>query len=530
MAINCGCGSCSERPRWQQESHPDFDSVYEMLLQDGFLESDRDRPFIGVCNTWNEIIPGHLHLRDLAEQVKLGIRAAGGVGLEFGCVAPCDGFGNANPGYRYILPMRDNIADGVELMAEAHHFDGLVLLSSCDKSNPGVMMGMARLNRPAVYLGGGAGHNMCPGEGLGTAMSMQCLSEALGIALPHTATTYANSPEHRHISVRAGQQVVELVRRGIKPSDILTKEAFENAIRVNMAIGGSYNTFIHLPAIAYQLGIEITAADFDRLSDTTPYLCHIEPNGPCLLSQLEKMGGILAVMKVLEPLLHLDVMTVTGKTLRENLAGVQIDWSQLPHTDVLRPLENPLRPSGGLTLLKGNLAPDGAVIRSGGVLSSMLRFEGPAHVFDSEYEAMAAVAKREYKPGEVLVIRNEGIVGGPGMPEQSCVGWTLDKQGMYDKVYLVTDGRYSGACHGPLVGLVTPEAAKGGPIAVVRNGDVIRIDVPGKRIDVLIPEEEIKRRFADWRPPAPRVKTGFLSRYIHHVVPALQGGYLPHNE
>jgi dihydroxy-acid dehydratase len=517
----------AQRPRWQREAHPDFDTVFSMLQQDGFLESDRDRPVIGVCNTWNEIIPGHLHLRDLAQQVKQGVRAGGGIGLEYGCVAPCDGFGNANPGYRYILPMRDNIADGVELMAEAHHFDGLVLLSSCDKSNPGVMMGMARVNRPAIFLGGGMGHQMCPGEVLGTAMSMQCLAEALGISLPRTATTYATGPAHRHLSVRAGQQVMELVRRGLKPSDILTRGAFENAIRVNMAIGGSYNTFIHLPAIAYQVGVTLTASDFDRLSDTTPYLCGIGPNGSCRLGQLDQMGGIPAVMKVLAPLLDLDVMTVTGRTLREDLAGVEVRWEAAPHPDVLRPLDNPIRPTGGLTVLAGNLAPQGAVIRSAGVLPSMLRFEGPARVFDSEYEAMAAVARREYSAGEVLVIRNEGIVGGPGMPEQSCVGWTLDRHGMYDKVYLVTDGRYSGACHGPLVGLVTPEAATGGPIAALRTGDVVRIDVGAKRLEAGLSEEEIRRRLAGWRPPEPRVRRGYLARYARGVLPALQGGYMP---
>ncbi|MFH1571653.1 MAG: dihydroxy-acid dehydratase, partial [Gemmatimonadota bacterium] len=483
MSAPSSCARCGQPPLWQRESHPDFDTVFSMLHQDGLLEADRDRPVIGVCNTWNEVVPGHLHLRDLAEQVKLGVRDAGGAGLEFGCVAPCDGFGNANRGYRYILPMRDNIADAVELMAEAHHFDGLVLLSSCDKSNPGVMMGLARVDRPAIFVGGGMGHQMCPGEILGTAMSMQCLAEALGLSLPRTATTYASGPAHRHLSLQAGQQVMELVRRDIRPSHILTREAFENAIRVNMAIGGSYNTFIHLPAIAYQVGVKLTAEDFDRLSDTTPYLCHIGPNGPCRLGQLDQVGGIPAVMKVLAPLLHLGVMTVTGRTLGENLAGVEVDRSRLPERDVLRPLDDPLRPTGGLAVLKGNLAPGGAVIRAGGVPASMLQFEGPARVFDSEYDAMAAVARQEYAAGEVLVIRNEGIVGGPGMPEQSCVGWTLDRQGMYEKVYLVTDGRYSGACHGPLVGLVTPEAVLGGPIAALRTGDVVRIDVTGKRIE-----------------------------------------------
>ena len=528
MTESCGCAQCARPPLWQRESHPDFDTVFSMLRQDGFQEEDRDRPVVGVCNTWNEVVPGHLHLRDLADRVKLGVRAAGGAGLEFGCVAPCDGFGNANRGYRYILPMRDHIADAVELMAEAHHFDGMVLISSCDKSNPGVMMGLARVNRPAIFLGGGMGHRMCPGEGLGTAMSMQCLAEALGLALPRTATTYATGTDHRQLSMQAGKQIVELVRSDIKPADILTPAAFRNAVRVNMAIGGSYNTFIHLPGIAYEAGVGLTPADFDHLSDTTPYLCSIAPNGPCVLSQLDAMGGIPAVMKVLEPLLDLDVMTVTGRTLGENLNDVHLDWSRLPHPDVLRPLDNPCRPTGGLTVLRGNLAPQGAVIRSAGVLPTMLRFEGPARVFDCEHDAMAAVARHQYEAGEVLIIRNEGIVGGPGMPEQSCVGWTLDRQGMYDKVYLVTDGRYSGACHGPLVGLVTPEAVMGGPIAVVRNGDLVRIDVTAKKLDVLIPEEEIQRRLQRWRPPQPRVQRGFLSRYARRVVPALQGGYLPH--
>ena len=443
-------------------------------------------------------------------------------------MAPCDGFGNANAGYRYILPMRDNIADSVELMAEAHHFDGMVLLSSCDKSNPGVMMGMARVDRPAIFVGGGIGHDMCPSEILGTAMSMQCLAEALGISLPRTATTYATSPAHRHLSLQAGQQVMELVRRDIKPSDILTREAFENAIRVNMAIGGSYNTFIHLPAIAYNVGVEITAEDLDRLSDSTPYLCHIGPNGPCLLGQLDQVGGIPAVMKVLAPLLHLDVMTVTGRTLRENLAAGR---------DRLGPAAPSRRAAAAGQPLPADGRPDAAQGQPGspGGGDPLRRRAARACCASRGRRTSSTPSTTRWPPsrgaitraGEVLVIRNEGIVGGPGMPEQSCVGWTLDQQGMYDKVYLVTDGRYSGACHGPLVGLVTPEAVKGGPIAVVQTGDVIRIDVTGKRIDVLLSDEEIQRRLATWQPPEPRVKRGFLARYAREVLPALQGGYLP---
>ena len=513
-------------PRWQNSVHPAFPVVLDVLYQDGLTPEDLDKPLLGIANSFSEVVPGHLHLRQLADVAKQGMREMGAVPLEFGTGAPCDAFGNANPGYRYILPMRENIADTVELMAEAHHFDGLLLISGCDKINPAMLMGAARVNRPAVFLGGGMGHGMCPNVGLGTALTMQCLAEALGMALFHTATTFANSHTHKQLAQMSGAALVRLVRRGIRPADILTREAFENAIRVNMAIGGSINSFIHLPAIAHELGVTITAEDLDLLSDRTPYLCNIQPNGPWGLDDLDAVGGIAAVMKVLEPLLHMDVLTVTGRTLREELAEVKANWEARAHPDVLRPLDDPIMPTGGLNLLHGNIAPEGAVVRTGGVPKSMFVFEGPARVWDSEIAALDDIAAQRYDEGEVLVIRNEGVIGGPGMPEQGPMGWLLQAQGMFEKVYLVTDGRYSGNSSGPLIGMVTPEAALGGPINAIANGDRIRIDLHTKRIDLLMSDSEIARRMAGWTAPEPRIRSGYMSRYVRLVEPALKGAVL----
>ena len=513
-------------PQWQCNAHPAYPVVYDILRMDGLTTADLDKPLLGIANSFSEVTPGHIHLRMLADLAKQGVREMGGVPMEFGTGAPCDAFGNANPGYRYILPMRENIADTVELMALAHHFDGMLLVSSCDKINPAMLMGAARVNRPAVFLGGGMGHNMCPGVGLGTALTMQCLAEALGMALFHTATTFATDHPHRQLAQQGGAALVNLVRRGIRPSDILTREAFENALRVNMAIGGSINSFIHVPAIANELGIAITAQDFDRISDATPYLCHLQPNGPWNLEDLEAVGGIAAVMKVLEPLLHTDVLTITGRTLKEELAEVRVNWEARVDPDVLRPLEDPILPTGGLNLLPGSLAPEGAVVRTGGVPRSMFVFEGPARVWDSEVAALDDISERKYREGEVLVIRYEGVIGGPGMPEQGPMGWTLQAHGMFGKLWLVTDGRYSGNSTGPLVGMVTPEAALGGPIAVVRNGDRIRIDLHRKRIDLLAEEAEIRSRLAAWKAPEPRITSGYMERYLKCVRPALEGAIL----
>jgi dihydroxy-acid dehydratase len=513
-------------PQWQCNAHPAYPVVYDILRMDGLTTEDLDKPLLGVANSFSEVTPGHLHFRTLADCAKQGIREMGGVPMEFGTGAPCDAFGNANPGYRYILPMRENIADTVELMAQAHHFDGMLLISSCDKINPAMLMGAARVNRPAVFLGGGMGHNMCPGVGLGTALTMQVLAEAMGMALFHTATTFATDHPHRQLAQESGAALVNLVRRGIRPSDIMTREAFENALRVNMAIGGSINSFIHVPAIANELGIAITAQDFDRISDATPYLCNLQPNGPWNLEDLEAVGGIAAVMKVLEPLLHTEVVTVTGRSLKEELADVRVNWDARADPNVLRPLDDPILPTGGLNLLHGSLAPDGAVVRTGGVPRSMFVFEGPARVWDSEVAALDDISERKYREGEVLVIRYEGVIGGPGMPEQGPMGWTLQAHGMFGKLWLVTDGRYSGNSTGPLVGMVTPEAALGGPIAVVRTGDRIRIDLHHKRIDLLVGEAEIRSRLAAWTAPEPRIHSGYMERYLKLVQPALQGAVL----
>lgn len=513
-------------PRWQGSVHPAYPVIRNVLKQDGLSDEDLDKPLIGIANSFSEVVPGHLHLRALADIAKQSIREQDAVALEFGTGAPCDAFGNANPGYRYILPMRENIADTIELMARSSHFDGLLLISSCDKINPAMLMGAARVGRPAVFLGGGIGHGICPGGGLGTALTMQCLAEAMGMALFSSSTTLHDSDEHREFAKKSGVALVNLIRRGIKASDILTREAFENALRVNMAIGGSVNTFLHIPAIAHEVGITITADDFDRMSDETPYLAHIGPNGPYSLTHLEAVGGIAAVMKVLEPLLHLDVLTVSGRTLREELADVTVKWDARVHEDVLRPLDNPLLPTGGLNLLRGTLAPEGAVVRTGGVPKSMFVFEGPARVWDSEIVALDDIANQKYDEGDVLVVRNEGVVGGPGMPEQGPIGWTLQAQDVFEKVYLITDGRYSGGSSGPLIGMVTPEGALGGPIAIVRNGDRIRVDLHAKRVDLLLSEEEIAERLRGWQPPPPRITTGYMRHYVRLVEPALKGAIL----
>ena len=516
----CECASCGQPPRWQRESHPDFDTVFSMLRQDGFLEEDRDRAVIGVCNTWNELVPGHLHLRDLAEQVKLGVRGAGGVGMEYGCVAPCDGFGNANAGYRYILPMRDNIADSVELMAEAHHFDGMVLISSCDKSNPGVMMGLARVDRPAIFLGGGMGHQMCPGEGLGTAMSMQCLAEALGLSLPRTATTYATSPGHRHLSLQAGQQVMELVRRDIKPSDIMTRAAFENAMVVLMTLGGSTNAVLHLIAMARAVDVPLTLADFQSVSDRIPLLADLKPSGKYVEEDLHNIGGTPGVMKYLlaEGLINGDLLTVTGKTIAENLEDLPgLDEGQ----DLFRSIDNPIQATGHLQILKGNLAPEGAVAKITGKEGQ--RFSGPAKVYDSEEEMLAALERKEIEKGDVVVIRFEGPQGGPGMPEMLTPTSAIVGAGLGQHVALLTDGRFSGGSHGFIVGHITPEAQVGGPIGLIQSGDQITIDAENNSIIVDLSDEELATRKAAWVQPPFKATRGTLYKYIKNVKSASEG-------
>lgn len=510
-----------------------------ILVQCGLSPEDAKKPFIGIANSWSEIVPGHLYLREVARFIRDGIKASGGSSLEFNTIATCDGFGYGY-GYgkpdtwKYCLPIRDVTADSVELIAKHVDFDGLVLLSACDKSNPGMQMAAARIDKPSILVPAGLNFRRCPGTGLGTATTGQCMSEALGMALPRTATTYTISPVHEELARRSGAMAVDLVRSNIKPSDILTRKAFENAIRVLLAIGGSANYCMHLPAIAHELGIEIGIEDFERLGEETPYLSHLSPNGPWTLEELDMRGGILGVMKELSPLLNLDVLTVTGKTLGENLkefdkwAGIQpqrgLSYEDLSK-DVLRPLDDPILKTGGLTVLRGSLAPWGSIIRTAGVRKEKYLYTGPARVFDSKLKATEALLNEEYDPDEVIVVRYEGPKGGPGMPELCSEAQMLGTE--ESATYLVTDGRYSGGGNaGTIVGFVTPEAFDGGPIAIARNEDLIKIDIPNRRLDILLSEEEVRERLKKWRRPEPKFKRGFLARYIHEVAPALKGAYL----
>lgn len=526
----------------------------------GYTDEDLSRPIIGIVNSWNELIPGHIHLRKVAQAVKEGVRMAGGTPMEFCTIGICDGIAMGHEGMKYSLPSRELIADSVETMAMAYAFDGLVLIPNCDKIIPGMMMAMARLDLPAIIVSGGpmlAGNFRgrkvdlisvfeaigqvtkgelseedlrelegcaCPGPGscagMFTANSMNCLSEALGIALPGNGTIPAVDARRLHLAKRAGVRIVEMVKEDLRPSRILTPEAFENAIAVDMAFGGSTNTVLHLPAIAREAGVDLPLDLFNRISERTPHLCNLRPAGPHYLEDLDRAGGIRALMAVLAKggLIRTDVLTVTGKTVGEILEGAEVK-----DPEVIRPLEAPYHPTGGLVVLFGNLAPQGAVVKASAVAPEMLRHEGRAKVFEAEEEALEAILSGRIHKGDVVVIRYEGPKGGPGMremlaPTSAIVGVGLDRD-----VSLVTDGRFSGGTRGAAIGHVSPEAAEGGPIAVVREGDPIRIDIPTKRIDLLIPEEELRRRLSQWRPPEPKVKRGYLRRYARQVQSASTG-------
>ncbi|RMF30589.1 MAG: dihydroxy-acid dehydratase, partial [Chloroflexi bacterium] len=485
----------------------------------GLTPEELDRPLIGVANSRNEIVPGHTHLDRVTEAVKAGIRMAGGTPLEFGVIAVDDGIAMGHPGMRYPLPSRELIADSVEVMAAAHALDGLVLIPNCDKIVPGMLMAAARLNLPALIVSGGpmlagryqgrdvdvstvfeavgefkAGRlsedelrelelSACPGcgscAGLFTANSMNCLTEALGMALPGNGTILAVTAARLRLAKRAGMQIVHLVREGIRPRDILTEAAFENAIAVDMAIGGSTNTVLHLPAIAHEAGIPLPLERFDEISRRTPYLVKLSPAGPHHLQDLDEAGGVPAVMAELlrHGRLHGDALTVTGKTLAESVGSARIR-----RPDVIRRADAPHRPDGGIAILRGNLAPDGAVVKAAAVLPEMAHHRGPARVFDDEEAAMAAILSGRIQAGDVVVIRYEGPKGGPGMREMLMPTSALAGMGLDDKVALLTDGRFSGATRGAAIGHISPEAAAGGPIALVQDGDEIEIDIPNKRL------------------------------------------------
>jgi len=530
-----------------------------LLKATGLTDEEIGRPFIGIVNSWNEFIPGHIHLDKLAQAAKAGVRSAGGVPFEFQTIGICDGIAMGHSGMRYSLPSRELIEDSIEIMAEAHQLDGLVMLPSCDKIVPGHLMAAGRLDIPTIVVTGGpmlpgfacdkeldlvnlfegwqAGGEAlsileeaaCPGAGscagLFTANTMACLTEALGLSLPGCATVHAVDARKVRIAKRSGSKIMELVQRGLTPRKIVTKESLDNAIRVDMAIGGSTNTVLHIPAVAAEFGLGLSLERFDQLSRETPHLVDLRPGGPFHMLDLDRAGGIPAVMSRLRPKLNLEVLTVTGRTVGEELAQFK---AINPETSsrVIATLQSPVHPEGGIAILRGSLAPEGAVVKQTAVSKSMLKHAGPAVVYNSEEESMAGIVGGEVKPGDVVVIRYEGPKGGPGMRETLAPTSAIAGAGMSESVALITDGRFSGGTRGPCIGHVSPEAAVGGPIALVQAGDMISIDIPARKLDLLVDPKEMERRRSEWKEPEPKVKSGVLARYRRSVTSASQGSVL----
>lgn len=525
----------------------------------GLGDEEIRKPFVGVASSWNEATPCNLHLDRLARRAKEGIQTAGGTPREFVTIAVSDGIAMGHEGMKASLVSREVITDSVELMMRAHCYDAFVGIAGCDKSLPGMLMAMARLNVSSVFVYGGSimpgtfkgkdvtiqdvyeavgacatgkmtteelcelEKNACPGAGscggLFTANTMSSASEALGMALPGGASPMAMEHSRDEVSRKSGEAVMHLLKQNIRPRDILTLKAIENAITVCVAIGGSTNSVLHLMAIAQEAKVPLSLDTFDRLGRKTPLIASLKPGGDYVMLDLDRIGGLPVVMKVLldAGLLHGDALTVTGKTVKENLKNVKFPKNQ----QVVRPVENPFKSSGGLVILRGNLAPEGAVIKVAGLHKT--HHKGPARVFNSEEETFDAVQKRQIKPGEVAVIRYEGPKGGPGMREMLAVTAALVGQGLGEKVALITDGRFSGASHGLMVGHVSPEAAAGGPIAVIRNGDVISVDADKGKLEVEVSKQEIKKRLSLWKPPKPKFTTGALAKYARTVGSAARG-------
>ncbi len=519
-----------------------------LLKSLGLQDDDIAKPLIGVANSYTNIVPGHIHLRTIGEAVKEGILSAGGIPFEFSTIAVCDGIAMGHEGMRYSLPSREIIADSVEIMLQAHSLDGLVMISNCDKITPGMLMAAARVNVPSIMVTGGpmaAGHhhgkkisysnmpealgqvaagrmsngellemeeNACPGcgscSGMFTANTMSCMTEALGLSLPYCATSLANSAFKLRLSRATGKQIIKLVKDDLKPSQILTMEAFENAIALDMALGGSTNTTLHLPAIAKEAGLTLPLSTFDAIGRKVPHLCSMIPSGDFALEDLDAAGGVPAVMNELNGLLHLKLPTVSGKTVGENIKNAQV-----LDRNVIHSLKDPVHKEGGIAILTGNLAPKGSVIKTAGVSPKMQNHTGPAKVYDSEKEALTAIRANEIKPGDVVVIRYEGPRGGPGMPEMLFPTATIAGMGLAESVALITDGRFSGATHGGSIGHVAPEAFDGGPIAVLKNGDTITIDIPNRTLRVELTDKELNTRLAAWKPRLPKITKGILSRY-----------------
>ena len=530
----------------------------------GYTKEELERPLIGVVCSYNEIVPGHMNLDKIAEAVKAGVRAAGGTPVEFPAIAVCDGIAMGHVGMKYSLVTRDLIADSTEAMAMAHQFDGLVMIPNCDKNVPGLLMAAARVNIPTIFCSGGpmlAGHltdgrrtclshmfeavgsyyagkldeagveeyerNACPTcgscSGMYTANSMNCLTEAIGMALKGNGTIPAVYSARLRLAKHTGMQIMELVKRDIKPRDIMTKDAFHNADTVDMALGCSTNTMLHLPAIAHECGIELSLDMSNEISSRTPNLCHLAPAGETYMEDLDRAGGVHAVMAELKQkgLLDTGVLTVTGKTLEENLEGVVNRDPEL-----IRPIDRPYSADGGIAVLKGNLAPEGCVVKRSAVAPEMMSHTGPARVFDSEDDAIQAIYDGKIVPGDVVIIRYEGPKGGPGMREMLNPTSAIVGMGLGSSVALITDGRFSGATRGAAIGHVSPEAALGGPIAFVEEGDLVCIDIPSCKIEVRVDEAVLAARKAAWTCPEPRIKTGYLARYAKQVSSAARGAVL----
>ena len=546
-AIKCGAQNAPHR------------ALYHAL---GLTEEEIQRPLIGIVSSYNEIVPGHMNLDKIVEAVRLGVAMAGGTPIVFPAIAVCDGIAMGHTGMKYSLVTRDLIADSTEAMAMAHGFDGLVMVPNCDKNVPGLLMAAARLNIPAVFVSGGpmlAGHidgdrasfstiseavgrynagsiteeklkeyecKTCPTcgscSGMYTANSMNCLTEALGMGLKGNGTIPAVYSERIKLAKHAGMAVMELVRRNIRPRDIMTKEAFMNALTVDMALGCSTNSMLHLPAIAHECGIDISLDKANDISAKTPNLCHLAPAGKTYVEDLNEAGGVYAVMNELSKkgLINLDCMTVSTHTVGENIK----DCVNLNH-DVIRPIDSPYSETGGIAVLRGNLAPEGCVVKRSAVLPEMLVHEGPARVFDCEEDAQAAINAGSIKPGDVVVIRYEGPKGGPGMREMLNPTSAIMGMGLGNSVALITDGRFSGATRGACVGHITPEAASGGPIGVIKEGDIIRIDIPGNTISLMISDEELAERMDNFVPKTKEL-TGYLKRYAKLVSGGAYGAIL----
>ncbi len=528
-----------------------------LLFATGITRSELDKPMIGIATSFTDLIPGHIGMRDLERFIEKGVHTGGGWPLFFGLPGICDGIAMGHMGMHYSLPSRELIADIVESISMAHAFDGLVLLTNCDKITPGMLMGAARLDIPAIVVTAGPMHSgnyrgnrvnlisafeavgkvrkgemsetdlaelevcACPGpgscQGMYTANTMACVTESLGMSLPGCATALAISGEKRRIAFESGKRVVGLVKEALTPRKIMTKNAFENAIRIDMALGGSTNTTLHIPAIAHEAGIELSIETFDKISRTTPHVCNMLPGGHHYLEDLDAAGGIPGVLSRFKDMLK-DSPTVSGKSIVELAQSGRVS-----NDDVIRSLDKAYHKEGGIAVLSGNLAPNGAVVKQTAVSDKMMKFDGTAIVFDSEEEAMKAILAGKIKAGHVIVIRYEGPKGGPGMREMLSPTSAISGMGLGESVVLLTDGRFSGGTRGPCIGHISPEAAEGGPIAVVRNGDRIVLDIPNRKLEIKLSKTEIKKRLTKWKPREPKIKYGWLARYAKMVTSANTG-------